>query len=163
MAVVRLFLPTYCHKPERRESKQDSGALDYSRPRRCWIIHSLQSTTCGFVSGPRSAAPPHRPRSCYSPTHSPHQNSRGAARLAPNWTRSSAVCTQRSSPISLNVRFFRFVRCPYVKKSLWSVAVEVQDVGSGDTTRPQREKLIEAARQRAVRRRFSRLSPKRHW
>lgn len=28
----------------------------------------------------------------------------------------------------------------------WAVAVEVQDVGSGAMTRPQREKLLEAAR-----------------
>ena len=34
----------------------------------------------------------------------------------------------------------------YAKKRGWAVALEVQDVGSGATTRPQREKLIEAAR-----------------
>ena len=38
----------------------------------------------------------------------------------------------------------------YAKKRSWAVAVEVQDVGSGATTRPQREKLIEAARQREI-------------
>ena len=32
----------------------------------------------------------------------------------------------------------------------WAVAVEVQDVGSGATTRPQRETLIEAARRREI-------------
>ena len=36
------------------------------------------------------------------------------------------------------------------KKRSWAVAVEVQDVGSGATTRPQREKLIEAARRREI-------------
>ena len=38
----------------------------------------------------------------------------------------------------------------YAKKRGWAVAVEVQDVGSGATTRPQREKLIEAARRREI-------------
>lgn len=33
----------------------------------------------------------------------------------------------------------------YAKKRRWPVAVEVQDVGSGATTRSQREELIEAA------------------
>ena len=32
----------------------------------------------------------------------------------------------------------------------WAVTAEVQDVGSGDTTRPQRETLIAAARQREI-------------
>ena len=36
------------------------------------------------------------------------------------------------------------------KKRSWAVAVEVQDVGSGATTRPQREKLIEAARRQEI-------------
>ena len=38
----------------------------------------------------------------------------------------------------------------YAKKRSWTVAVEVKDVGSGATTRPQREKLIEAARRREI-------------
>ena len=38
----------------------------------------------------------------------------------------------------------------YAKKRNWAVAVEVQDVGSGATTRPQREKLIAAARRREI-------------
>ena len=38
----------------------------------------------------------------------------------------------------------------YAKKRSWAVAVEVQDVGSGATTRPQRETLIEAARRREI-------------
>ena len=38
----------------------------------------------------------------------------------------------------------------YAKKRSWTVSVEVQDVGSGATTRPQREKLIEAARRREI-------------
>jgi putative DNA-invertase from lambdoid prophage Rac len=38
----------------------------------------------------------------------------------------------------------------YAKKRSWSVTVEVKDVGSGATTRPQREKLIEAARRREI-------------
>ena len=38
----------------------------------------------------------------------------------------------------------------YAKKRSWAVAVEVKDVGSGATTRPQREKLIEAARRREI-------------
>ena len=33
----------------------------------------------------------------------------------------------------------------YAEKRGWAVAVEVQDVASGATTRPQRETLIEAA------------------
>ena len=38
----------------------------------------------------------------------------------------------------------------YAEKRSWAVAVEVQDVGSGSTTRPQRETLIEAARRREI-------------
>ena len=38
----------------------------------------------------------------------------------------------------------------YAKRRRWAVAVEVQDVGSGATTRPQREKLIKAARRREI-------------
>ena len=38
----------------------------------------------------------------------------------------------------------------YAKKRSWAVAVEIKDVGSGATTRPQREKLIEAARRREI-------------
>lgn len=38
----------------------------------------------------------------------------------------------------------------YAKKRSWAVAVEVKDVGSGATIRPQREKLIEAARRREI-------------
>ena len=38
----------------------------------------------------------------------------------------------------------------YAKKRSWAVATEVQDVGSGATPRPQREKLIEAARRREI-------------
>ena len=38
----------------------------------------------------------------------------------------------------------------YAKKRCWAVAAEVQDVGSGATTRPQREKLIAAARRREI-------------
>ena len=38
----------------------------------------------------------------------------------------------------------------YAEKRSWAVAVEVQDVGSGATTRPQRETLIEAARRREI-------------
>ena len=37
-----------------------------------------------------------------------------------------------------------------MKRRGWPVAVEFQDVGSGATTRPQREKFIEAARQREI-------------
>ena len=38
----------------------------------------------------------------------------------------------------------------YAKTRSWAVAVEVQDLGSGATTRPQREKLIEAARRQEI-------------
>lgn len=38
----------------------------------------------------------------------------------------------------------------YANKRSWAVAVEVKDVGSGATIRPQREKLIEAARRREI-------------
>jgi DNA invertase Pin-like site-specific DNA recombinase len=38
----------------------------------------------------------------------------------------------------------------YAKKRGWTVAVEVEDVGSGATTRPLREKLIETARRREI-------------
>ena len=38
----------------------------------------------------------------------------------------------------------------YAEKRGWGVAVEVQDVGSGATTREQRETLIEAARRREI-------------
>ena len=38
----------------------------------------------------------------------------------------------------------------YAKKRSWAVAVEVKDVGSEATTRPQREKLIEAAWRREI-------------
>jgi hypothetical protein len=38
----------------------------------------------------------------------------------------------------------------YARKSGWTIAVEVQDVGSGVTTRPLREKLIETARRREI-------------
>jgi DNA invertase Pin-like site-specific DNA recombinase len=38
----------------------------------------------------------------------------------------------------------------YAKKRNWTVAVEVKDVGSGATTRPERERLIEAARRREI-------------
>jgi DNA invertase Pin-like site-specific DNA recombinase len=38
----------------------------------------------------------------------------------------------------------------YVRKRGWAVAVEVKDVGSGATTRPLREKLIETARRREI-------------
>ncbi len=38
----------------------------------------------------------------------------------------------------------------YAKKRSWAVAVEIKEVGSGATTRPQREKLIEAARRREI-------------
>jgi putative DNA-invertase from lambdoid prophage Rac len=38
----------------------------------------------------------------------------------------------------------------YAKRRKWAVAVEVRDVGSGATTRPQREKLIESARRREI-------------
>ena len=38
----------------------------------------------------------------------------------------------------------------YAKKRSWAVAVEVKDVGSGATTRPDREQLIAAARRREI-------------
>jgi predicted site-specific integrase-resolvase len=38
----------------------------------------------------------------------------------------------------------------YARKRSWTVAVEVKDVGSGATTRPLREKLIETARRREI-------------
>ena len=38
----------------------------------------------------------------------------------------------------------------YAKRRKWAVAVEIQDVGSGATTRPERQKLIEAARRREI-------------
>src|SRR5947209_17179165 len=38
----------------------------------------------------------------------------------------------------------------YAKKRGWTVAVEVKDVGSGATTRPLRERLIETARRREI-------------
>ena len=38
----------------------------------------------------------------------------------------------------------------YAKKRSRAVAVEIQDVGSGATTHPQREKLVEAARRREI-------------
>ena len=42
----------------------------------------------------------------------------------------------------------------YAEKRGWAVAVEVQDVGSGATTRPQRETLIEASRSREIAKRL---------
>lgn len=38
----------------------------------------------------------------------------------------------------------------YARKRGWTIAVEVKDVGSGATTRPLREKLIETARRREI-------------
>jgi len=38
----------------------------------------------------------------------------------------------------------------YAKKRKWFVAVEVKEVGSGATTRPKREELIDAARRREI-------------
>ena len=38
----------------------------------------------------------------------------------------------------------------YAKKRNWTVAIEVQDVASGATTRPKRKMLIEAARRREI-------------
>ena len=38
----------------------------------------------------------------------------------------------------------------YAKRRKWAVVVEVRDVGSGATTRPEREKLIESARRREI-------------
>jgi putative DNA-invertase from lambdoid prophage Rac len=38
----------------------------------------------------------------------------------------------------------------YARKRSWTVAVEIKDVGSGATTRPLREKLIETARRREI-------------
>ena len=38
----------------------------------------------------------------------------------------------------------------YAAKRNWTVAIEVQDVASGATTRPQRETLIAAARRREI-------------
>jgi putative DNA-invertase from lambdoid prophage Rac len=38
----------------------------------------------------------------------------------------------------------------YARKRGWTVAIEVKDVGSGATTRPLREKLIETARRREI-------------
>ena len=51
---------------------------------------------------------------------------------------------QQTLPLQLSVMR------DYAKKRSWAVAVEVKDVGSGATTRPQREKLIEAARRREI-------------
>ena len=49
---------------------------------------------------------------------------------------------QKTLPLQL------FAMRDYAKKRSWAAAVEVKDMGSGATTRPQREKLIEAARRR---------------
>jgi DNA invertase Pin-like site-specific DNA recombinase len=38
----------------------------------------------------------------------------------------------------------------YARRRNWEIVVEVEDVGSGATTRPQREKLIDAARKREI-------------
>jgi putative DNA-invertase from lambdoid prophage Rac len=38
----------------------------------------------------------------------------------------------------------------YARKRKWAVAAEVRDVGSGATTRPKRQKLIDLARQRVI-------------
>ena len=38
----------------------------------------------------------------------------------------------------------------YAANRNWAVAIEVRDVASGATTRPQRETLIEAARRREI-------------
>jgi DNA invertase Pin-like site-specific DNA recombinase len=38
----------------------------------------------------------------------------------------------------------------YAKRRKWAVAIEVKDVGSGATTRPKRETLIESVRRREV-------------
>ena len=51
---------------------------------------------------------------------------------------------QKTLPLQLSVMR------DYAKKRSWAVAVEVKDVGSGATTRQQREKLIEAARRREI-------------
>ena len=51
---------------------------------------------------------------------------------------------QKTLPLQLSVMR------DYAKKRSWAVAGEVKDVGSGAMTRPQREKLIEAARRREI-------------
>jgi DNA invertase Pin-like site-specific DNA recombinase len=38
----------------------------------------------------------------------------------------------------------------YAKRRKWAVAVEIQEVGSGATIRPERQKLIKAARRREI-------------
>ncbi|HUQ91494.1 MAG TPA: recombinase family protein [Bryobacteraceae bacterium] len=38
----------------------------------------------------------------------------------------------------------------YAKRRRWAVVIEVKDVGSGATTRPKRENLIESARRREI-------------
>ena len=51
---------------------------------------------------------------------------------------------QKTLPLQL------LVMRDYAEKRGWTAAVEVQDVGSGATTRPQRETLIAAARRREI-------------
>ena len=38
----------------------------------------------------------------------------------------------------------------YVRKREWQVSIEIKDVGSGATLRPQREELLQAARRREI-------------
>jgi putative DNA-invertase from lambdoid prophage Rac len=38
----------------------------------------------------------------------------------------------------------------YVRKRGWQVDIEIKDIGSGATLRPQREELLQAARRREV-------------
>ena len=68
---------------------------------------------------------------------------RGQKRFARLYAR---VSTHDQKTLPLQLSAMR----DYAKKRSWTVAVEVKDVGSGATTRPQREKLIEAARRREI-------------
>jgi putative DNA-invertase from lambdoid prophage Rac len=38
----------------------------------------------------------------------------------------------------------------YVRKRCWQVSIEIKDIGSGATMRPQREELLQAARRREI-------------
>ena len=51
---------------------------------------------------------------------------------------------QQTLPMQLSAMSY------YAKRRKWAVTVEIQDVGSGATTRPERQKLIESARRREI-------------
>jgi len=56
------------------------------------------------------------------------------------------VSTQDQQTLPLQLRVLR----TYVKQRGWTIVLQIQDVGSGASDRPQREQLMQAARRREV-------------